>query len=345
MACYRPLVGVDTHSLTEKGRPKYKIYTRERFENEFPYWRDMSEGSWINIPCGKCVGCRLQYAKTWADRCMLESYYHEQSWFCTFTYNQASVPMVFSGVDEDTGEVIDDFPGIMTVRYKDFQDFLKRLRKAEYRFRYYACSEYGGTTMRPHYHAVMFGLDLKSADLVKYKTVAGYQYYSCPTLEKIWENGYVVVTPLTYATAAYTARYCMKKADTKVVDYESIGIEPEKAYMSRRPGLGYQWFFDHDMYEYDYFTLGDENGSRRIYPSRYYDRLLECHNPELFDSIKSKRLERMKEQLDLKLSQSDYDYMEMLEVEESNLLDRLSALSRDRLDTDKEVKIYEKSYA
>lgn len=277
----------------------------------------------VPIPCGKCIGCRMDYARRWADRCLLESQYYEKNWFCTFTYNDDTVPK--------------NERGIQTLRYKDFQDFLKRLRKAGFEFRYYACSEYGDNTFRPHYHCIFFGLDLKESDFVPYKQIGQFTYSSCPTLEKIWNKGFVVVSPLTYQTCAYTARYVVKKAG-KVVDYDSMEIEPERTYMSRRPGIGYQYYLDHDVFEYDYFCLSDVSGSKRIYPSRYFEKLLERDNPERLKEIKDKRYGKMLDFMNLKLSETDKSYLELLSTEEENFCSRISSLCRDRIDKESEVK-------
>lgn len=102
----------------------------------------------INIPCGQCLECRMQYARTWADRCVLELQSHESSYFLTLTYDNEHVNWT------------DDYMH-MTLRKKDLQDFHKRLRdRLDYPIRYYASGEYGDITKRPHYHDIVFGLKL-----------------------------------------------------------------------------------------------------------------------------------------------------------------------------------------
>lgn len=78
----------------------------------------------IKIPCGKCVGCRLEYSRQWANRCMLELQYHDSAYFCTFTYDDDHVPRTYYP-DPETGEA---FPA-MTLQKRDFQLLMKRIRK------------------------------------------------------------------------------------------------------------------------------------------------------------------------------------------------------------------------
>lgn len=322
---YRILKSKDFSYVDKNGeyikRDELDLYFQNYLDNLPPSEKEqlLFEGKRpVPVPCGKCIGCRMDYARRWADRCLLESKYHDKNWFATFTYSDDCVPR--------------NDRGLQTLKYKDFQDFLKRLRKVGYNFRYYACSEYGGRTMRPHYHCIFFGLDLTSADLLDYKTVAKkYNYFISPTLERIWGKGFVVVSGLSYATCAYTARYVMKKAN-RSIDYAFMDIEPEKTYMSRRPGIAYQWYQDHDVFQYDYFPVPDSSGKKRIYPSRYFEKLLEKDDPDRLKQIKDKRYKSMVERMNMKLSESDYSYLEALEVEEEAFADRASALKRDRLD-------------
>jgi len=96
----------------------------------------------LNLPCGKCIGCRLDRSRQWAIRCMHEASLYERNCFITLTYS-------------------DEFlPNDRSVNVRHFQLFMKKLRK---RFgpniRFYHCGEYGEKTSRPHYHALLFNFD------------------------------------------------------------------------------------------------------------------------------------------------------------------------------------------
>ena len=68
------------------------------------YGRPGDVTEFIEIPCGKCSGCRLQRSREWANRCMLELEYHKSSYFVTLTYDEAHVPIHYYP-DPVTGEV------------------------------------------------------------------------------------------------------------------------------------------------------------------------------------------------------------------------------------------------
>lgn len=192
---------------------------------------------YVEIPCGRCISCRLRRSREWANRCMLELPYHESSYFVTLTYSDEFVP--FSTTLNEDGY----YRNTLTLVKKDLQDFIKRLRK-NYKYdnhlKYYACGEYGDQTARPHYHLIIFGLKLD--DLNFYKTSSlGFNYYNSEFLRKVWKKGHVVVTDVTWETCAYVARYIMKKQlGQNSWIYDDLDIEPEFTTMSLKPAIGFE---------------------------------------------------------------------------------------------------------
>ena len=79
----------------------------------------------LSLPCGRCVGCRLERSRQWAVRCMHEASMHMFNSFVTLTYDD------------------DHLPEYNSLNYKHFQDFMKRLRKSHNGVRFYMCGEYG----------------------------------------------------------------------------------------------------------------------------------------------------------------------------------------------------------
>lgn len=209
----------------------------------------------LQVPCGQCIGCRLDYARHWAERCWCESQLWPQNWFLTLTYDD------------------DHLPTDGSLQPKEMQDYMKRLRQSFARqgygnIRFFLCGEYGGQTFRPHYHILAFNLPL--LDLKWYKnSPLGDAYYNSPSLSKLWENGFTVVGDLTPQSAAYVARYVQKKAG-KQIDYEKLGVYPEFIRMSRRPGIGFGYLEKHyeKIYDMDKIYLPDGVVVR---PSRYFD--------------------------------------------------------------------------
>ena len=178
--------------------------------------------NFIEIPCGKCMECRLSYSKQWANRMMLEAQDHSSSYFLTLTY--------------DDDHVHSNEFGLLTLYKKDIQDFFKRLRRRiePDTIRFFACGEYGEHTFRPHYHAIVFGLTLD--DLEPFGFSSGYPVYTSEFISSIWKNGHVLVSSVSWDTCAYTARYVVKKANHYTNDYfHSMHVDPEFCLMSRRP--------------------------------------------------------------------------------------------------------------
>lgn len=145
-------------------------------------------GKVVKVPCGHCLPCRKARSKAWGFRLMCECSDWPASVFITLTY------------DEEHVSFLDNvpFPFYATLEPRDLQLFFKRLRKslgADRRIRYYACGEYGSSTYRPHYHAIVFGLDFSDTQLI----------------ERCWNLGFVKVDPVNVATCNYVAGYVQKK--------------------------------------------------------------------------------------------------------------------------------------
>lgn len=186
---------------------------------------------YTTVPCGKCRECKMDYAKQWANRMVLEAQESPRNLFFTATYNNANLP--FNGSS-----------GLPTLDKRDVQLFMKRLRKffKPRKIRFYFAGEYGTRTHRPHYHAILFNLgldDFPDRVVHSYNELKQPLYYS-PTLEKIWGHGFILMSDVTWKTCNYVARYVDKKAvheDVPMTNGE-YDWEPEFSLTSRRPGIG-----------------------------------------------------------------------------------------------------------
>ena len=155
----------------------------------------------------------------------------------------------------------------------DFQNFMKRLRKsiAPKRVRFYHCGEYGDILSRPHYHALLFGYDFDDRKFFAKRNENSV--YTSTELSSLWPHGFSVVGSVTFESAAYVARYVMKKVTgERSLDHYG-GLKPEYTTMSRRPGIGAGWLrrFSSDVFPLDRVIV---NG-KETRPPRFYDRLLE----------------------------------------------------------------------
>lgn len=155
----------------------------------------------LKVPCGRCVGCRLERSRQWAIRCVHEAQLHKNNCFITLTYDKAKLPEREPGLP----------PADISLHYPDFQKFMKRLRfKYGEGIRFYMCGEYGEKLGRPHFHACIFGHDFSDKKVWK-KTDSGSIIYRSAELEELWPYGFSSVGDVNFESAAYVARYIMKK--------------------------------------------------------------------------------------------------------------------------------------
>lgn len=343
MACYKPFIGIPKLSGTwlQNGTTmalraddnRLQIVPYVEGENFLePFAIDAQTGEALfkyKIPCGNCVGCRLDYSRDWAARCSLEQLAlqdrvgkdaKELAWFITLTYDDEHLPH----------EDMYDNP---TLNYKHLQDFWKRLRRyAEYHglgdnIRYYAAGEYGEKYSRPHYHAVVFGLCIP--DLKPWaKNELNDQLYLSEMIADLWNHGFVTIGEFSWKTGAYVARYVMKKYKGKeTIWYDVKNVEYEKAMMSRRPGLAFDYFESHaeEIYKHDKIQLVD---GQKITPPKYFDSLYAEVNPGRLAEVKQARSERAIDKENARLIQSNYSEIQYFTVQENKKKAEIAALRR-----------------
>ena len=231
----------------------------------------------------------------WATRCTHEARKHEENSFITLTYEDSQLP--------HDGSLVK----------KHLQDFMKALRHYAKRkhnidgIKFFACGEYGEEFKRPHYHACIFGLDWQDKKIHSAKD--DYNVYRSDILDGIWRKGFTTTGDVTFDSAGYCARYALKKINgdaekipdpkTGLLPYERIHaisgeiitVEKEFATMSRRPGIGHDHWHNYrgDIYPSDECII---NG-HPTRPPRYYDNLLEIHDPDMLEEVKQTRVETM----------------------------------------------------
>jgi len=224
------------------------------------------------LPCGTCLGCRLDYSRQWSIRCMHEAELHDDNCMLTLTYDDVHLP-------EDG-----------SLQPRDVVLFLKRLRKtlSPQKISYYMAGEYGENTSRPHYHVLIFGADFADVELYSHP----FARVDIDVVERAWGLGHVRRDPLTMETAAYVTRYCLKKQN-KEIDYvdKSSGVIRRREFvrMSRRPAIGRRWYEQNskDTYRDDTVVLKDLVSR----PPRYYDKVKkQIEGDDALKEIKRKRL-------------------------------------------------------
>lgn len=280
MSCYKPLSAFKTAG----GGVVFKESERVKTIAE------------IQLPCGRCIGCRMRRAGDATLRCMHEAQMHRENCVVTLTYERGRLPPNAS------------------LFHEDYVNFMKRLRerRAVKAFkegldrpviRFSMCGEYGEENGRPHYHACLFGVDFRDREPLG-KSGSGSPMFDSAELRDIWGNGNVSVQDLTKETAGYVQQYIMKKQLGTTED----GIEAAEAYnfvdengkvferappytkMSLKPGIGYEWFKKYgmkDVFPNDYVVA---RGQKHQVP-RYYDKLLKRIDAEMALDVQSKRVE------------------------------------------------------
>ena len=320
-------------------RETYSIYSQKP---SFNYEKGKFQ---IQIPCGNCLGCRLDHANDWATRLYCERKYHKDACFVTLTYNNQNLPHTEKG--------------IQTLKKKDVQDFFKRLiknTKIKGIKRFY-CGEYGPKGGRPHYHACIFGYIPK--DLKVYKVNhRGDILYKSKELQKIWGKGFVTIGEMNYETACYTARYVQKKAGiapkttfwvlttNEYGELERHKMKPhgkreeEFIEMSRRPGIGYQYWVDNKeiIKKQNGIMVKTKDGTKLKRLTRYYKKQWEAENYEEFEKNKSEQIKKGREKIQELINKynmpnltDDQKLLHILKQQEETLKIKAKALKRNNI--------------
>lgn len=244
-----------------------------------------------SVPCGQCIGCRVSHAEEWAYRIMCEAVSHgTNTYFLTMTYDDMHVPTTYS-VNPRTCTPMVCYPLVK----KDFQDFMKRLRfHYGEGIRFFACGEYGDSSGRCHFHAILLGLNI--SDLLYLKKCHGHPVFNSPTIDALWGKGFTVIGSVTSESALYCAKYCMKKRtgqdrDKYLARCVEEGLEPlppEFVLMSRRPGLG-RTFYEEKRLDLFQNTRLFLPGGKQVRQPRYFENLFKFEDPATVKRLKLRR--------------------------------------------------------
>lgn len=246
----------------------------------------------LGLPCNNCIGCFLERSRQWAMRCVDEASLFDENSFITLSLSPESMKAHGRSVD---------------IRY--LQKFLKRFRKeiSPRRIRFFACAEYGGENGRPHYHMLVFNYGFP--DKVYFRvSPAGEKLYRSSQLERLWPFGFSSIGEVTFGSAAYVARYHLKKVGSVVSrDHyldKSTGemLKPEFVVMSRgsgrndpdprfRGGIGSGWFkkYQSDVFPRDSRVIKGVDTK----PCKFYDSQYEVVDPDGFRLVKLRRSRRV----------------------------------------------------
>ena len=295
MTCRAPLYGT-----RKKGSGEQPLVHRTKPKN----LADAYE--LLEIPCTRCIGCKLEQKRQWGIRCAHEAQYQWEtnnlpSTFITLTYDDANLPIDGSLVP------------------KHLQDFFKRFRRRiePHNIRYYASGEYGsqcpkhelkdcpmcGPIQRPHYHALIFGWAFP--DRYELGNRDGLPVYGSDQLDSFWQHkGLTEIGSVTFESTTYVAGYICKKitGNASLEHYTRYcplrdnwyTVEPEFHHMSKSLGIGYAAQYLNDMYPSDECHVAGRGFVGK--PPAYYDMLAEKWGVDM-DAVKTKRREEFAQSL------------------------------------------------
>lgn len=258
------------------------------------------EGEYLELPCGKCAACKAKNVRSWAIRA-----HHEAVTTTRKVRTGSGTAEIPHGCFLTLTYAPEHLPPDNSLNHAHFQNFMKALRRNNTKkIRYLMCGEYGSEehTNRPHYHALLFGKDFHRDRKVHRKTEDTTEWIS-EELTDTWGKGHCTLSPLNFATASYVAGYTFKKLNANheeharaiygagifPIAYELQTRKPEYIAMSRRKGLGTDWFEKYwpEVYPRDSVII---NG-KEFPPPTFYDKLLAASQPCLYDQVIAQRRE------------------------------------------------------
>lgn len=346
MPCYHPMIRVEDRSKWEIAADGHKyhparILKHDEKPDDIEALKEYSGHRYKNtiIPCGKCIGCRLEYSREWANRGMLEAKQYDNNWFVTLTYDDEHLPQPTEIVDKDGFTWVDDGSwegGTLVPEHMD--KFINHIRKIYEReqnhtgIRFMGCGEYGSEGGRPHYHIILFNMPEVKNDLYHPRIINQDVYYQSHIIERCWDKGISNICPATWNTIAYTARYITKKINGEWSEqlYASNGKRKEFMRMSTHPGIGKGYYDENkdDIYKNDKIMIKNKSGITYCKPPAYFDKLYEKENQKDWKRIQEQRKKDGKNKNLLKAERTSLFLRDQLEVEERTKQDQSLGLIR-----------------
>lgn len=281
MPCKRPIragYGTEFNSETQN----YGIsFSKKHFNKELASFQ---------LPCRKCLQCRLSQAREKAIRCYHESKMHPDNIFLTLTYDDEHL----------------ESPKLI---YKHWQDFMKRLRETTpNKLPVMVTGEYGELNKRPHWHALIFNYSPSDGKL-KYTSERGDKVYTSEHLKYLWPNGNSEYGNVTLDSANYVARYAAKKlvhGDDQSHDYHPIHRT------SSKHGLGKSWIEKYYQHTFENGFIILPNGTKSKIP-RYYVDWAKKYQPEIWLYYVTEVLPKIQKDSQLKNEIENWYYRRNLE--------------------------------
>lgn len=243
---------------------------------------DLYPSGKLYVPCGKCEACRNSDSLSWRIRLKEHFRSSNNAYFVTLTYDDNHLPF----------RKCTDFYGkehiAPTVNKKDVQNFFKRFRRRfeecygdeEKKFSYFLVSEYGPTTYRPHYHAILFNVP-------KLSYVPNVQDFKITEeIYKIWGNGFIKLDKCNESRIAYCTKYM--SCVTEIPDYLP------KPFRLISKGIGINFLNKEELVKWYKKTLANyyQHGLYKLSLPRYYkDKLFDEDDKRVIRELNYIRLQ------------------------------------------------------
>lgn len=299
------------------------------------------------IPCGYCWQCKKKKAQEWAFRGVKEMKYNPTNFMITLTYDDKHLPMT-EYVDKETGEV----KQISTLRRKDQQQFMKNIRKKfkGLKIKPLGCGEYGSGedyvdwrgnkrkgTERPHYHLIIYGAMPDDLKFWKYSVCEWSKeknpLYKSKKMSASWGKGHADINEVNKETIEYVCRYTTKKiyGEAGKEAYDEKNRENPFLVFSKNGGaIGQKYYEDNKekFWNEEKHYLKTKKGLREVNPGRYYDKLMDKENHDLFQKLKAGRTNKAKKYWDDLMQKTDINKVQYIENQDQKENARAKRMKR-----------------
>lgn len=242
------------------------ILPNQKYGPSYNWW---SRNKYYTIPCGYCLNCRIDKRNWLEDACNDEYKHYGYAAFVTFTYDNSTLPWSYDLATSDL---------VPTLRYKDFQNFIKRFRRTcDYHnlwnnttcrrdFKLLCVGEYGDEFNRPHWHVLFFGLDYQACEK---------QFLSS------WKNGLIESDPILKGGIRYVLKYLDKQYISKKKWIETHGSDYERPTMRHSTGLGHHLLLSQlDDIKNNNYSYKARHNTRRPLPTYWKNKIFGKCKPD-----------------------------------------------------------------
>lgn len=343
-------LGSFTHEFIPANSPKFKGYEFYMQENK-RLEKKGSKSRYKFLPCGKCIGCKAAERKNWAIRLELEAKKYENNYFITLTYNNENlkIPDHYGYTIENKEYPLTSTTYVYTnennwrdwrgtLDKKDLSRFMDSFRHyliRKYNWtgcRFYGVGEYGDRYGRPHYHIILMNCPQLQLEPRGQNLKTRLPKYTNKEIEHVWGKGFIEIGEVTWESISYVAGYCNKKryGNDKKKYYGERGQEPIFANMSRRPGIGKEYYNlkGYDIYDFDEIINSKGNP---VKPPRYFDKLMDKENHYFMEYIKEAREKKTQEEIEKKLKLTSLNLEQQLKIDEKTAIIKQQRYNRERI--------------